>query len=129
LGTDDQLLDAVEQGEIEKIEKLLDKGANPNVQDIFGSTPLRIAARCDNPEVVELLLKRGADPNVPDIFGSTPLHIAAECDNPEVVELLLKRGADPNIPDDDGQTALHKAAGEKVVQLLVGFKTDTESVS
>ena len=55
-------------------EKFLSKGANPNIQDIHGNTPLWTAIFESKKEfnVVKLLLKYGADPNVLNKYGKTP---------------------------------------------------------
>lgn len=46
------------------LKYLLDKGANPNIIDFQGSTPLFVANFADNQEVIDLLLKFGADPSI-----------------------------------------------------------------
>jgi len=57
----------VNQAEV--VEVLLDRGANPNIQNQGGITALHIA---DSPEVINQLLNFGADPTIRDINGETP---------------------------------------------------------
>ncbi len=50
-------------GEFEWLKFLLDRGANPNVPNDSGETPLSYAAVWEHPTCVALLLKYGANPN------------------------------------------------------------------
>ncbi len=52
---------------------LLDKGANPNVKNKLGGTPLMWAAVYGNDDAVRLLLNRGADASLKDNDGITAL--------------------------------------------------------
>jgi hypothetical protein len=112
---------------VERVRKLLKKGADPNVQDDQDQTPLHIAASGGYVEIARLLLEHGADPNMQDIDGETPLHYAVRRGHVEVVKLLLKHGADPNIQDKDGRTPLHKATSKgrvDIVRLLLEHGAD-----
>ena len=93
--------------------KLIRHGANVNVTDQYGWTPLHIAAYNNDLPTVTLLLDLGADPNAKtagwgdmdkrpsglyasDNWAGTALHVAAMVGAPALVSLLLKHGADPN---------------------------------
>ena len=52
---------------------LLESGAEPNVRDSSGRTPLMEAALGGGVDAVELLLARGADPSICDADGTTAL--------------------------------------------------------
>jgi len=65
------LVDAVRRGDVQEVARLLAAGANPNVKDLDGKTPLHIAAEQCNADIAELLLKHGADPNARDEHGFT----------------------------------------------------------
>lgn len=46
------------------LEYFLEKGADPNIRDFQGNTPLFVANFADNKKVINLLLKYGADPTI-----------------------------------------------------------------
>jgi ankyrin repeat protein len=79
--------------DISIVRNLLDKGANPNVIDTGGKSPLHYAAEEGRRPAVELLIARGADLNTKDYEGRTPLSLAKEKGHNEIVDLLRKHGA------------------------------------
>ena len=62
-----------DKGDIEKVRKLLQAGANVNLQDKNGETPLYKASRNGYTNIVRLLLDAGANPNIQDNGGQTAL--------------------------------------------------------
>ncbi len=92
------------------VELLLSKGADPNVSNAGGATPLMVAARKGRADIVASLIKHRADVAAVTSTGWTALHNAANAGHEDVVRLLLSSGADPNCRDKDGLTPLHKAA-------------------
>ena len=87
-------------------ELLLDRGADLNKANEFGSTPLHFADRCGcgKQNMVKLQIERGVQMDKVDQSNSTPLHHAAMRNSKEVVQILLDGGADPAKPEDMGQT-------------------------
>lgn len=69
---------AVYFGSINSCKILLEKGANVNFQNKFG-TPLMRASRYGDVEVVDLLLAFGADSKIKNNFGDTALQLAKGC--------------------------------------------------
>ena len=51
------LIDATRNGDIQRVQELLENGANPNVKDYDGSTPLTIAVSRQDIKIVRLLLE------------------------------------------------------------------------
>ncbi|CAG0898188.1 unnamed protein product [Cyprideis torosa] len=88
---------------------LMDNGAQVNVRDVWGQTPLHLASERDRHSTAHVLLSNGADPNIPDFDEQTPLHLASRDGHHSIVDLLLAHGADPNIADSSKQTPLHLA--------------------
>lgn len=73
--------------------KLIQAGANVNVIDWDGCTPLFIAASRGDEKVVEALIVGGATLDVSNNSGQTPLHIAVENRQKHVAQLLIEHGA------------------------------------
>lgn len=89
---------------------LIHRGANVDITDNHGHTPLGIAVWNVYPEMVRLLLKYGANPNIKDKYGLLyPLLDAIGNHDKKTVGLLLKYGADPNAIDEHNNTALTNA--------------------
>ncbi len=88
---------------------LLQAGADPNLLDYGGASPLHQAARMGNPEVTKALLQGGAEVNARFGAGGLPLHFAAWSGNPAVVQLLLEHGSEIDEPDGYGLTPLRIA--------------------
>ena len=72
----------------ELVEKILDKNANPNLQDSFGNTPLLWAVKRNNLELVSILLKHKADVNMKDSMGVSAFEYALKSNNNELINLL-----------------------------------------
>jgi len=89
-------------------ELLIQHGANVNVKDKWGFTPLSYAIfRDDYLYFMNIMIANGADVNTKDLEGETYLHSAATAGRTEAVKLLLEAGANINTKSDRGQTALH----------------------
>jgi Ankyrin repeats (3 copies)/Ankyrin repeats (many copies) len=102
---------------------LLEKGADPNLANDDGRTPLLVAIRKDfntvdyvrEPEsarLVQKLLEKGANVNARDIDGTTPLEEAARIGDAETIRALAARGANLATKNNDGETPLDIAAQE-----------------
>lgn len=91
-----------------QLTQLLDAGADPNLANQAGRTPVHLAALYGPACVLALLLQRGGDPNALDRYGSSPLHAAAA--ETERLRLLLQAGANPNQTSPGGETPVHAAA-------------------
>ncbi len=120
------------------IKKLIALGADVNIQDYAGMTPLHYACGKNDPELVNLLIANGATVNSRDNKGYTPL-ISCFIENTRpgingpipnicgtginlnplprntsynMVKALLNSGAKVNETDKEGKTALYYAIQE-----------------
>lgn len=87
------------------IRFLLQRGADPNIRNKKGITPLQLATSLSFTDGVEALIKGGANVNVSDQTGETPLIAAVHARNVPLVRLLLDKGADPDHNDNSGRSA------------------------
>ncbi|XP_015219420.2 ankyrin repeat domain-containing protein 50 [Lepisosteus oculatus] len=111
------LASAAHAGSADVVALLLSRGADPEITDNHGQTPLTLAARQGHAKVVQCLLgwarcENGALRMIDhaDIEGWTALRSAAWGGHAEVVRLLLDAGADVDGCDSEGRTALRAAA-------------------
>ncbi len=93
-----------------RVKRLLVLGADLNLSDADGDTPLHGAAKSGNVEILTLLLDKGANPNAKNKEGGTPLMWAAVYGNEDAARLLLNRGADASAKDNTGVTAAEWAS-------------------
>ena len=98
------LADIAITGDVNAVKTMLDHGADLNVVDPLGRTPLMYAVASDNLplEEVKMLVEHGADVNARDAHkrgaesGWTALDIARQHGDTPVVAFLLKSGAKSN---------------------------------
>ena len=90
----------VRQGDGTWLRYLIQKGANPNIQDRRGNTPLMLAVEQNYAEGVSILITYKADVNLANSSGETPLIRAVQQRKFNMVRLLLDAGADPDKADN-----------------------------
>jgi len=73
---------------LDLIGLLLQAGAEINLQNDLGYTPLFLAVGSENGAVVELLLNTGADRTITSNTGTTPLALAREKESADIILLL-----------------------------------------
>ncbi|EPQ12720.1 Oxysterol-binding protein-related protein 1 [Myotis brandtii] len=103
-------------GHRQVVQALLKAGAEVNVLNDMGDTPLHRAAFTGR----KLNSPNPPDVNCVDQLGNTPLHCAAYRARGPCVLALLKSGADPSLRNRNDQKPLHLAQGAEVKHLLSG---------
>ncbi len=110
------------EGYAEAVQRLAEWGADVNLTNRFGDSPLLDCVLLSNEALVAILLRYGANPNVVSETCGPLLHAAVTCGNPGVVQRLLAAGADPHTRTSIGETvfdALPAQAHEREAMLAI----------
>jgi uncharacterized protein len=91
---------------------LIGHGANVNLKNAKGETPLELATRASFHEGVELLVAKGAQIDEPNRTGETPLIAAVHARDTAMMRVLLKAGANPDRADSSGRSARDYASAD-----------------
>lgn len=78
---------------------LLQKGANPNLADKKGTTPLMLATQLGYVDGIDWLVRKKALVDQTNRAGETALILAVQLRNAEAVRALLQAGANPDKTD------------------------------
>jgi ankyrin repeat protein len=122
---------AVVYGTTDRIERLLQKGADPNVQNDAGANALMWAAT--DLSKTRVLLRHHADVNARSNDMHTPLIVAArKPGNVAVVRLLLDNGANPNpnahpVTEYSPLTEAALSGDPAIVELLLSKSADVKA--
>lgn len=108
--------------QVQTLRCLLDKGAEINLPDMNGATPLHRAVRTRCAEAVKYLLAAGSDPTLPNKSGSTAFHLAVQntgrggsgeaaaiAAQREIIQTFLAAGLDPNRKQGRGKSVAESA--------------------
>jgi ankyrin repeat protein len=122
----EQLHRAAQDGDLARVNDLIERKYPLNRFDDLGQTPLHYAVQNNRLEVVKRLIEAGANVNAHDerVIGNTPLSdYARECTY-EMAKVLIDAGADPTIRGWmqmnalDGVRERKDANARKIVRLL-----------
>lgn len=125
---DDTLLThAIRQQNIKAVLGLLVAGADSNLLNRKGVTPISVAAHKGKVEIILALIEFGSNVNALNATGSTALIQASHFGNLEAVRLLLKHNALSDFANLKGTTALMRASQEghvEISKLLIEYLAD-----
>jgi len=112
---------AIRQGDLKKMNELLDQGAPLESKDSFTEPAIAVAAGAGQKAAIDLLLQRGARV---DAKESAALKAAVNADDAPMIDYLLSRGAkvDPTVDSRDTnkkvfETPLGRAVRDGKLQL------------
>lgn len=116
--------------DIKTADILIRTGADANISNEYGISPLMLACTNGSSSMIQKLLEVRANPNQAQWMGVTPLMICSRSGSVEGVKLLLTQGADVNARDvRRGQTALMWAASRQhpeVASVLTEYGADAD---
>ena len=125
------LIKAARNQNVILVQSILKIGADVNVQDENGSTPLHIVSENGNAPIADLLLRFGAKVNIQNSKNETPIYFAVINRHFEVVEKLLANGADLNVEDEPLlHLAIDKYIGQpnlQIVKKLIDYGANIET--
>jgi ankyrin repeat protein len=125
-------------GNLEAVQLLLEHGANFNMRNEKGQTPLHktLIEMKDGFEdryfdSIRFLLDHGADVDAPDNDKLTPLHVASQYGSVRATRLLLEHGASVHLQNHDGKTAseIASAEGHEEITRLLSEPVQSEEKS
>lgn len=134
---DNQFLEAVGTDNIVLVKKLIEEGADVNIKDNDGESPLHLAKSL---EITNLLIEKGAKIDVIDNSGTTPLQLFCYCgkDCFDIQKLLIEKGANINAKVSvkneifPGCNVLHFACMKKnnieLIKLLIEKGADINAI-
>jgi len=122
----EQLHRAAQDGDLARVNNLIEREYPLNRFDDLGKTPLHYAVHDNRLEVVKRLIEAGADVNAHDerVIGNTPLNDYARGCSFEMAKVLIDAGADPTIRGWMQMNALDRARerkdtnARKIIRLL-----------
>lgn len=96
---------AVARRDVSWIQFLAERGANPNIRDKSGTSPMMLASQLGFVEGVQALIDAGARVDEANDAGETPLISAVHRRNVAMVRALIGAGANPDRSDNSGRSA------------------------
>lgn len=117
--------------QVETIRELLSSGANVQLKDKNGATPLHRAVRTRCAAAVQFLLEAGSDPLARNKSGSTPFHLAVQYTGRggsgaeaainaqrQIIEVFLALGLSPRLKCGRGKSVRDSARSAWIRDML-----------
>ncbi len=123
IALDKCLIEAIDNGDIAKVTKYLELGANVDSKGAGNSSGLMCALSSEYVNIALLLIEKGADVTAKNHFKGTALHTASAKGWVDIVKLLIEKGADINVKEKlSGSTPLDLArlyGHDEVIEILL----------
>ena len=126
------LTSSVFHNSTEIVSYLLKKGANPNLWDNKGKSPLALACEKGNERISKILLEYGANIYYKYPDGENLLTKSTLNESFEIVSLLLNNNLDVDFQNSNSLTPLHLSSyigNEIISMLLLSFGADINSIN
>ena len=104
-----EFVQAIQQGDLARVEAGLRAGISPNAPGLGGFTPIFFIFPARNADVARALLRAGANPNARLPDGTPVLQFAVRMENPEFTRALLEFKANPNAIGPNEKPVIHEA--------------------
>uniref|UniRef100_A0A6P7GSJ5 Ankyrin-3-like n=1 Tax=Diabrotica virgifera virgifera TaxID=50390 RepID=A0A6P7GSJ5_DIAVI len=98
---------------------LINNGANKEILDFHGMTPLLKAVKFGHKLIVKILIEVGASTSVRNNFEETPLPIAVRFNYKDIVNILVEAGADTSVVNIIKDTPLHIAVKKNFKEMTL----------
>ncbi len=112
---------AAKRGHTDIINELINAGADIDVQDYLGLTPLMLAIQATKSTAARKLILEGADLALSNIEGQTALHLAAQVGDLHTLNVLIEEKAKLFANNAAGQTPLDLAAQAGHTAVVAAF--------
>ena len=113
-----QLLQATQRGDRATVLELLQQGADINVRDVQGRTPVMIATYQHHTDMVRTLLQAGADVNICDNNKENPLLHAGAQGWLDILRLAIEAHADTRLTNRFGGISIIPASERGHVEIV-----------
>ncbi|KAL0429649.1 UNVERIFIED_CONTAM: Potassium channel SKOR [Sesamum radiatum] len=107
---------AANDGDLNRLQHLVEAGADPNKMDYNGQSALHRAASKGYEDIIQFLIQKHVEISPRDHFGRTPLFEAIKNGHDRAASLLVRAGASLSI--DDAGNCLCKAVARKDLDFL-----------
>jgi ankyrin repeat protein len=115
---DIELRQAMYARDYEKSKRLIDKGADPNTKNGWGSPFIYWCSENGRIDLIDLALEKGGDINAVNKNGETALHKVAQLGRSQMIDPLLERGAGINHKNIYDATPLFVAAQSNQIEVV-----------
>ena len=99
-----QLIGWTRHKKVAEIKNALANGADVNIQDVVGNTPLIVACQNGHSSLCQYFMEHGADPNLGNKKGNTALHFCFAFGFEDIANFLIANGADEYATNAEGLT-------------------------